>query len=208
MQTFSASDWFQRLFNEGEDHFTEPPEWPSDESEILSILSGAHATESLHLPGAEIPFVAETAIAAAQLTLMACWFYLNMPEETNSHQLLPTMNSPKSPADHLSADLTFRYLAGVYQRSFVRGKDHRLTIELQHLLRNWPLSGVLTDLREPPSSDLNFCDSATLQFLYAERLTRFPRAAWMPIEGLARQRVELVFHRFGKLPPVPTVETT
>jgi hypothetical protein len=68
--------------------------------------------------GPAVPFDPDTALAAAELTCWACWFLLdrNQPE-TEVEERVRMAGVPRSPAEHLSADLVLRYLPQVYRRA-------------------------------------------------------------------------------------------
>ena len=51
------------------------------------------------------------------------------------------------------------------------------------ILRQWPLSGVLADLDDPPLAKLDFDSSEFLAALYAERLSRISNESWTPPAG-------------------------
>jgi hypothetical protein len=75
--------------------------------------------------------------------------------------------------------------------------DDPLAGLLANLLRQWPLSGVLSDVSEAPLTLPEFGGHPGLLLLYAERLARSEKPAWMP-GGKGREYVELVFHGLGK----------
>jgi hypothetical protein len=72
-----------------------------------------------------------------------------------------------------------------------------LTTRLAHLLREWPLSGVLADLDEGPLTPSEFAGHPGLLLLYAERLAGSENPAWLP-DKAARAYVELVWQELGK----------
>ena len=90
---------------------------------------------------------------------------------------------PPTPAHHLSADLTLRYLPQVLNRA--RGLDPTdpLIGLLEDVLRRWPLSGVLSDVAEAPLGSLEFGGHPGLLLLYAERLAANDRPAWRPAQA-------------------------
>ena len=65
------------------------------------------------------------------------------------------------------------------------------------VLRAWPLSGVLSDLDDPPVDLGALGTEPGLLMLYAERLVEHDRPSWSP-RGLAREYVELVREKSGR----------
>src|SRR5262249_49689375 len=129
-------------------------------------------------------------------TWQACWFLVRRgaaPDEVERCLSLPPQ--PSSAAEHLSADLTFRFLAQVHGRARAICADDVLTRRLEELLRRWPLSGVLADLGGAPLVPVEF-DPPGLCLLYAERLAERSRPGWM-LDGAGREHVELVFAERG-----------
>jgi hypothetical protein len=59
------------------------------------------------------------------------------------------------------------------------------------VLRQWPLSGVLSDVTEPPLTPPEFDGNPGLMLLYAERLARHEKSAWVP-QGEGREYVQWV----------------
>src|SRR5207253_6819460 len=105
--------------------------------------------------------------------------------------------APPSAAQHLSADLVLRYLPQVYHRARAFAPDDALTQALAAALRQWPLSGVLADLEEGPLTPVDFHGHPGLQLLYAERLARHEKPAWVP-GGRGFEVVELVLAERGR----------
>ena len=68
---------------------------------------------------------------------------------------------------------------------------------METLLRQWPLTGVLADVAEEPLTPPEFDGHPGLLLLYAERLARHEKPAWVP-HGKAFEYVELVFRELGK----------
>ena len=68
---------------------------------------------------------------------------------------------------------------------------------MKQLLREWPLSGVLADIGEPPATPLDFGGHLGIHFLYAERLATRERPGWFP-ERQGRDCVEIVWQSLGK----------
>jgi hypothetical protein len=187
-------DWLRRLLTHGEAVLDGPPQFTDAAGPVLATAFADHV---LDVAGPPIPFDANAALAAARLLADACW-RLVAPDDGPVR--LPPLGEPRTPAAHLSADVTLRFLPAVYRRAAVRSPDDLLAAALAEVLRRWPLSGVLADLKAPPAGDLTFGGHPGLQLLYAERLLGRELPAWVPTAGLARERAELVFA--GR--PLPT----
>lgn len=161
---------------------------------VRDVLQGAYAVHALDVAGPAIPFEPGVAEAAAAVVFRACRALVDReerPEELARSLALP--RPPASPSDHLSADLTFRYLPGIYRRA--RGIDpgDSLVSSLAALMRLWPLSGVLADLDDGPDPPPDLTDHPGLMLLYAERFARLGgrRPSWRP-SGRAAEFVDLV----------------
>jgi hypothetical protein len=191
------ADWLDRVLTHGESVLSGPPGRATDEA-ARSVLARAYADHALDVAGPPISFDPPTAVAAAQVLAAACWHLVG---PTAGDVDLPPLGQPRSPAAHLSADLTLRFLPTVYRRAAMRSADDRLAASVGDLLRRWPLSGVLADLPGPPAGDLDFGGHPGLQLLYGERLAAHERPAWVPPGGPARERVELVYRGRGR--PLP-----
>jgi hypothetical protein len=181
------AEFLQRLFQDGDVVFPERPHPADEHPQARAVLEQAYATYQLDVAGPPLPFDAATALAAAELTCWACWFLFdrNQPENAVEERVrMPGV--PCLPAQHLSADLVLRYLPQVYRRARARAPDDRLTALLAAILRQWPLSGVLSDVTDPPLTPPEFGGHPGLMLLYAERLARHEKSAWKPQgEGLA-----------------------
>jgi hypothetical protein len=105
--------------------------------------------------------------------------------------------TPTTPAQHLSADLIFRFLPALQRRAQALLTTDVLPEALAKVLRLWPLSGVLSDLADGPLSPTDFGGHPGLALLYAERLARHERPAWFPT-GSSLAYVELVWQELGK----------
>ena len=97
------------------------------------------------MAGPPLLFDEPMALAAAALTQQACWFLVSHaepPPELERRLVMPA--PPRSPAEHLSADLTLRLLPQVHRRACSRDPADPLVVCLADVLRRWPLSGVLS----------------------------------------------------------------
>jgi hypothetical protein len=193
----SLVEFLRRLLDDGEVIFTERPRPGSDE-EARAYLERAYVDYRLEIAGPLLAFDAKTAVAASQLVWHACWFLVNHDEpntELEKHLTLPA--PPTTAAQHLSADLVLRYLPHVYRRAHALAPDDLLSALLAKVLRQWPLTGVLADVREEPLTPLDFGGHPGLMLLYAERLAQHEKTAWFPT-GAALEYVEWVFQEQGK----------
>jgi hypothetical protein len=198
--------FLQRLLYEGKVLLRDRPHpVPSEAGEARAVLAHAYADYRLEVAGPPIPFDAETALAAGELVRQACWFLVHHgePEEELQRTLhMPT--GPATAAQHLSADLVLRYLPQIYRRARAHAPTDQLTVLLASVLRQWPLSGVLADVEEAPMTPLDFGGHDGLMLLYAERLARHKKPAWVPA-GRPLEYVEWVspdLANQGATPPV------
>jgi hypothetical protein len=192
----SLDDFLTRLFAEGHVVFHGPPtDDGADDPAATAELVKAFRIVQLELAGDPIPFDPKMALAAARLLRRACWALVNREERPEAlARRLAMPQPPRTPVQHLSADLTFRYLPQVYRRA--RGLDPAdvLTTSLNALLRQWPLSGALAGLDEGPDPEPDFSGHPGLLMLYAERVAHHDRPAWQPKRPPAVDYRELVLH--------------
>ncbi len=202
----ALASFCEQLFEDGRIILRDPPE-EAGSSQAVQVLQRAYASHRLNVAGPLLDFDPEAALAAAMLLWKACWFLLrhDQPAEEMERRLRMTVK-PRTPAQHLSADLVLRYLPQVHRRAHALEPADRLPALLATELRHWPLSGVLSDVEEGPLTGLDFDGHPGLLLLYAERLASNVKPAWMP-EGPARDYVELVWRELGKDPAtLPTRE--
>jgi hypothetical protein len=202
----SLADFLDRLLTDGSAVLrARPVLHKQDQRDAVARLEATHADARLDLAGPPLPFDAPAALAAAVFVWQACWFLLvrNEPEE-EVEKALELPPPPRLAAQHLSSDLTLRYLSQVHRRA--RGTDAAdvLTTRLTQALRQAPLSGVLADIDEGPLGDVELGGHPGLLLLYAERLAEHPRPTWV-VAGPARPYVELVFAERGLVVPEPLV---
>jgi MoxR-vWA-beta-propeller ternary system domain bpX4 len=128
------------------------------------------------------------------------------PETTSAEAdaSLKMPQPPRSAAEHLGADLALRFLPGLLQRLVARDPGDELALAAKRVLCEWPLSGVLADLREPPTSPLDFGGHLGIRFLYAERLAERERPGWYP-PAEASDGLEMVRQTLGR-PTAPRTE--
>jgi hypothetical protein len=195
----TLGDFLQTLFEEGRIVLVGRPE-PSeaDRPAALRALEAAFDVHRLDVAGPPIPFDARSALAAAELVRQAGWFLVNRSETVREmERSLAMPRLPRSAGEHLSADVSFRFLPQVQRRARSIDPDDPLANFLADLLRAWPLSGVLSDLEEGPKEVGNLGGHPGLWMLYAERLALAEKPGWMPT-GAPRGHVELVFAGLGK----------
>lgn len=192
--------FLDRLFSEGRVSFRERPVPTREGREAaVPLLEKAFEEDVLDLSGPPPTFSPIVATAAAEWTQMACWFLVSRdePVEQLDRLLKPPRRSSRT-GDHLSADLTYRYLPLVHRRAKALAADDLLTARLAEVLRDWPLSGVLSDVSEPPRQSVNWSDEPAMAMLYAERLARREKPGWAPPTGTrAWEVLELVLDRLG-----------
>ncbi len=190
-------DWLDRVLTSGESVQNAPPHLePSERPVVVLRLRAGFDLHRLDVAGPPIAFDPDVALRAATVLARACWQLVGAEVyEPLSLDAVPT------PSAHLSADVTLRFLPAVYRRGRAHAPDHPLAIELDCLLRAWPLSGVLADLSGAPTAALDFDGHPGLQLLYAERLVAAARAGWVPPDGPARAWVERAFAECGT--PIP-----
>jgi hypothetical protein len=93
--------------------------------------------------------------------------------------------------------VTLRFLPQVHRRARAVAPDDRLAALLAGVLRQWPLSGVLSDVEEGPAAPPDFGGHPGLLLLYAERLARNEKPAWLPA-GPGLEYLELVLADLGR----------
>src|SRR5215203_2849107 len=115
--------FLERLFTTGEARLAARPESP-DRRAVENVLRRAFAEYGLDVAGPPIDLDWDAALTAALFTARACWFAVSRDEPPEQLKtFLPTMPMPKTPAAHLSVDLTLRYLVTVYRRIHAENAD-------------------------------------------------------------------------------------
>jgi len=192
-------DWITRVLTCGESVQDGPPCLQSGERQAVEkCLSNLFKERVLDIAAPPISFDPNTAVGSAELLARACWLLVAGEGEPRR---LGFEGRPPSPSTHLAADITLRFLPAVYRRAKLQQPEGALTIELDRILRMWPLSGVLANLDGKPSTKLDFEGHPGLQLLYAERLIETCQPGWVPTSEPARSWVERVFRERGK--PIP-----
>ncbi len=139
-----------------------------------------------------VDFDFDSAFCAAEFVRLTCWFLVHRDaaaDEISTRLILP--KQPLSASQHLAADLVLRYLPHLHRRAKLLSPGDVLTTRAAEALRICPLSGVLSDLDEPPLTSLDFDGHEGLQMLYAERFVQNPRDGWRPTDRAA-EMIELI----------------
>lgn len=198
----TLAEFLEHLFVEGRVVFRERPVVSREDRDPASaVLRRTFADALMELAGPPLPFDEPTALRAADWTRRACWFLVSReepPDELEKALALPESARTRSASEHLAADLTFRYLPAVHRRARAIDPSDPLARRLVDLFRLWPLSGVLSDIEDAPTSPIEFGGHDGLRLLYAERLVDHRRPAWVPGEGRSREFVELALNATGR----------
>jgi hypothetical protein len=193
----SFADFLRQLLEGGTARLRQRPViGAADREAAAEVLATAYTDYRLDVAGPPLPFEPRTAVAAAELVWLACWFLLDHTDPPQELQRTLVLPPPTTPAQHLSADLVLRFLPQVYRRARGVAAADVLTGLLAQVLRQWPLTGVLADISEGPLTPLETLEHPGLWLLYAERLAEDPRPAWVP-SGPMSEMVELVFAERG-----------
>lgn len=200
---FRFRDWLARLLLHGEASFASRPVVDSRVNpEVLADLHSAFRRHALDVPGPAIAFDPVTAVRSAHTVAAACWRLVSGEAEPE----FDLKGEPETASEHLSADLTLRFLPPVYRRARAQAADGPLTAALDQLLRTWPLTGVLADLGGKPATSPDGAGHFGLQMLYAERYAATRRPGWLPPSGASREWVERVFAERRLTVPAPPTE--
>ncbi len=202
MAITALDEFLTQLFDQGKIVFrTAPRDRPT--ASAVAVLAAAFEACSLAVAGPRIAFDPEIARAAAELLRQASWALVNRDEGmTDLVKRLKMPGSPLTASQHLSADLTMRYLPQVLRRARGLDPSDPLVAQLANVLRNWPLSGVLSDVTDGPLVPLQFDGHPGLMLLYAERLIGNDRPSWRPIQkGPSWDYYELVLQEHGQPAP-------
>jgi hypothetical protein len=150
----------------------------------VAFLAEAFQIHAADVAGPPIDFDPDSATAAAEFARQASWALVNHDERmAEVARRLKMPGVPNTPAHHLSADLLLRYLPQILRRARGLDPDDPLVELCARVLRQWPLSGVLADIAEPPLGPIDFGGHAGLLLLYAERLVNNDRPSWRPGQG-------------------------
>jgi hypothetical protein len=176
----------------------------------VAALAQAFEAHALSVAGPRIAFDPATACEAAELVRQSSWALVNRGERLGDlKRRIRISGPPRTPSQHLSADLMLRYVPQIVKRA--RGLDPAdpLSELLGDILRYWPLSGVLSDADERPLVSLDFGEHPGLLLLYAERLAVHDRPAWRPVPpSRAWEYFELVLQERSAPSAARTLVTT
>jgi hypothetical protein len=188
------ADFLHDLLHQGTITFWQPPDFAPDHGpESVGVLREAYEFYRLEVAGPLIDFDAAAALAAGDLVRRAAWYLLNRDEpEAEVERALHPGQPPVRAAQHLSADLVLRFLPTIHRRARLLAPGDRLPDLLAEVLRRWPLTGVLSDVDEEPLTSLDLDGHPGLLLLYAERLGRKLKPAWVPSQGPVWEYVELI----------------
>jgi hypothetical protein len=178
-------EFLTELFDHGRVVFRSPPGPVSRPTpRAMAVLREAFVVHQLPLVGPVIAFDEETAGAAAELLRQAAWASVCRDERVAGlERRLAMPRSPRTPSEHLSADLCLRYLPQVARRARGLDSGDPMVGLLHAILSRWPLSGVLADTGDAPHGSLDFGGHPGLMLLYAERLLGNDRPNWRPKPG-------------------------
>jgi len=200
------SNFLQDLFRDGAAVLSGPPVLGASDAAAAKLLASAYAYHCLDVAGPPPAFDPPAADAAARRVWCACWFLVHYGDAPDVVERALALPPPTNAAQHLSADLTLRFLPQVHRRARALAAADPLTAGLTRLLREWPLSGVLSDVTAPPAPPPDFDGHKGLLMLYADRLVANPKLAWIPV-GPGLPQVELAFaYRGLSLPGVPVAK--
>jgi hypothetical protein len=147
----------------------------------VALLAEAFKIHSAAVAGPPIAFDSATASASAEFLRQSSWALVNHDERmADLEKRLNMPGPPRGPSQHLSADLTMRYLPQVLRRARGLNPDDPLVECIANILRRWPFSGVLSDVVEAPTEQLELGSHRGLLLLYAERLAKNDRPGWRP----------------------------
>jgi len=193
-------DFTERLLRFGEVELIERP--TPDEAELLPtfrLLEAAFIDHARSVAGPLLAFEPEIAMNISLWMARACWLYLAPEIEMKPNHELAWPTTPKPTiATHLNIDLILRFGVMLHRRTRINRQDDPLVKDLETMFRQWPLTGVLSDVEAEPTTNLDFGGHRGLQILYAERLLEHDRPKWRPKNGRTREVVEQVFQERGR----------
>ncbi len=204
-------EFLRGLFREGCLRFeARPSRSRTEDLEALGVLRSAFEVARREVAGPPITFHPTAALCSAEFVRQAAWAVLcrdETPEELIAS--LPRPLVARSPSEHLSADLTLRYLPAIEARAQAIDPEDVLLDRLTEWFHACPLSGVLSSLLEGPEHPPDLGDHPGLALLYAERLAQHDRPGWHP-SGLARDYTHWILGTLGSTEstsPVPRIRS-
>src|SRR5262245_35058117 len=118
------AEFIQNLFDNGEVVFHHAPDLRvQDRANAIEELKSGFDSYCLGIAGSRIAFDASIALAAAEFVLWSCWFLVHRDSSADEVERKLSLPPPRTAAQHLSADLTFRYLAQLYRRALAMAHD-------------------------------------------------------------------------------------
>jgi hypothetical protein len=144
---------------------------PAEKEESQRLLTEFERVFRLSLAGEPPPLDVGVAGAAAQTLYRLCQCLVHrefMPQETLAQaDRLP--DAPRTPGDHYSADLTFRFLPDVWRLTKEAAEGDPLVTTVRQLAGRWPLSSVgMPDLPAPAIDGI--AEHPALLALYVDRI--------------------------------------
>lgn len=198
-----SASFVRRLLWEGRLLVEAAPSWEPDAADV-SLLEQAFAIQAMNLAGPPLAADVGVLVAAARVVHRTAWYALHLGATLPGQSPLTMPCLPRTADQHFSADVLYRFLPAVYSRLRSQAPQDELVEHVRDLLRDWPLSGVLADIAEPPRIAIDFAGHVGLSFLYGERLAQKERPGWFPT-GQAAQYLEIVWATLGKsVPPQDT----
>ncbi|HEU5117754.1 MAG TPA: hypothetical protein VFT74_14100, partial [Isosphaeraceae bacterium] len=156
------------LLREGRIRFeTRPSRSHPGDIEALRVLHSAFEVARREVAGPPITFDPTAAISAAAFVRQAAWAVLNRDEP--AEVLLASLSrpiAPRTPSEHLSADLTLRYLPAIEARIQAFDPEDVVLDSLTEWFHACPLSGVLSSLLEGPELSPDLGNHPGLAMLY------------------------------------------
>src|SRR6516162_5174357 len=128
-------NFLERVFRDGQAVLREIPlPAQKDCEEARRLLEDSYGAYALSVAGPPLPFDAHIAVAAAECLRQACWFLLVRDEpDERLEQRVVLAGRPRTPANHLSADLVLRYMPAIYHRAKAQAPDDRLPARLAEI---------------------------------------------------------------------------
>ncbi len=188
--------FLDRLFREGTLR-VEADRLTSDAG-VRQVLERAFDVFTLDLAGPRLECDFALSAHAGKILYELAWYFTHPAEDGRAAESRFRWEIANATiAQHVSVDLVFRYLPTLYRRvRAIHARDF-LTPVIENLLRSWPLSGVLSEVAEPPLHQFDFSQHLGVAWWYAERWAKLAKPSWLP-EGNLQERAELVWQAIGR----------
>ena len=155
-------EFLTQLFDQGKIVFRDAPRAIGPRRRPSRSWPAAFETYSLAVAGPRIAFDPEIACAAAEFLRQASWALVNRDERmTDLEKRLKMPGSPLTPSQHLSADLTMRYLPQVLRRARGLDPSDPLVARIANVLRT--LAALRSPLRRHRRPPWSRCNSAGIR---------------------------------------------